>query len=142
MTTLKTASLALLIALPLGLAACSTPSAVPLPDPTASGAPITDPVPAPTIATPESLAGTTVEVPINSQLVLDIGDLDVESFTAEIADPTVAEFIQGSSVKGDQMFRPGVKPLKVGTTTVTLTNKDTTIAPVTFTLTVTPKASN
>lgn len=141
MNKLTTASLALLIALPLGLAACSTPttpSTVPLPDPSATGAPIVDPVIAPVIKTPEELAGTTVEVPLNGQLVLDIGDLDVDSYTAEIADPTIVEFIQGRSVDGDPMFRPGLKPLAEGTTTVTLTNTDTTIAPVTFTITVTP----
>lgn len=144
MNKLTTASVALLIALPLGLAACSTPttsstpSAVPLSDSSDPGASIVDPVIGPVIKTPEELAGTTVEVPLNGQLVLDIGDLDVDSYTAEIADPAIVQFIQGRTVDGDPMFRPGLKPLAEGTTTVTLTNTDTTIAPVTFTMTVTP----
>lgn len=146
MNKLTTASVALIIALPLGLAACSTPttpsapSAAPLPDPSATGAPIVDPVAAPLITTPEALAGTTVEIAINGQLVLDVGDLDVESYSAQIADPTVAEFIPGKRIKGDPMFLPGVRPLRVGTTTVTLTNTDATIPPVTFTITVTARA--
>lgn len=53
---------------------------------------------------------------------INTGDLAVDSYTAEIADPSILEFVQGMKEDGGATFNPGLKPLKVGTTEVTMTN--------------------
>ena len=59
-----------------------------------------------------------------------------EGYTAEIADPSILEFVQGKE-DGGATFNPGLKPLKVGTTEVTMTNAQGGIQPLTFTVKVT-----
>ncbi|MEO8094798.1 MAG: hypothetical protein ABI632_07690 [Pseudolysinimonas sp.] len=95
------------------------------------------PVVAPIIVNTGDIQDATVSVPLNSMLVLKTGDLAVDSYTATIADPSIAEFVQGR-VDGSATFNPGLKPLKVGTTSVTLTNKNGGIQQVVFELKVTP----
>ena len=70
--------------------------------------------------------------------VLDIntGDLAVDSYSAEIEDPSVAEFVEGRD-DGGATFNPGVTALAVGTTKVTLSNEDGGIEDVVFTVDVT-----
>ncbi len=105
-----------------GLAGCAT----------ASG-----PVVAPIVVNSGDIQGSVVEVPLNSTLVINTGDLAVDSYTAEIADPSIAEFVQGKD-DGSASFNPGLTPKKVGETEVTLSNKDGGIQNVDFTLKVTP----
>jgi len=104
----------------LGLAACA---------PTPAVAPVT--------VSANDLQGETVEVPLNSLLNINTGDLAVDSYTAEIADASVAEFVQGRE-DGSATFNPGLKPLKVGETKVTLTNAQGGIQPLEFTIKVVP----
>ena len=108
-------------ALVLALAGCS--GAVP-------------PVVAPVVVNVGDIEGTTVEVPLGSTLVLNTGDLGVESYTAEVADPSVAEFVQGVE-DAHTSYYPGFTPKKVGETEVTLSNENGGIQNVEFTLEVT-----
>ena len=62
--------LALGAAVLLALAACTSAPA---------------PVVAPVVVSADDLQGSTVEVPLNSMLVINTGDLDVDSYTAEVA---------------------------------------------------------
>jgi hypothetical protein len=105
----------------LGVAGCAAPG----------------PVVPPVVVNAGDLQGSTVEVPLNSTLVIDTGDLDVDSYTADIANPDIAEFIQGKK-DGSATFNPGLKPKKVGETEVTLSNENGGIQNLEFTLTVTP----
>jgi hypothetical protein len=106
----------------MGLAAC------------ASG-----PVVAPVVVNVGDIQDSTVTVPINSTLVLNAGSLPVDSYTAKIVDASIATFVQGR-VDGSASFNPGLAPLKVGQTSVTLTNKDGGIQQVVFVLKVIPAA--
>src|ERR1700712_3843525 len=90
------------------------------------------PVVAPIVVNTGDIQGTTVTVPLNSTVDLNTGSLAVDSYTATIADPTIPSFVQGKT--DGAKFNPGLKPLKVGTTQVTLANKDGGIQDVVFTL--------
>ena len=95
------------------------------------------PVVTPVVVNSGDIQGSVVEVPLNSTLVINTGDLAVDSYTAEIADPSIAEFVQGRE-DGSASFNPGLKPKKVGETEVTMTNEQGGIQPLEFTLKVTP----
>ena len=95
------------------------------------------PVVAPIVVNAGDIQGSVVEVPINSTLVINTGDLPVDSYTATIADESVATFVQGKD-DGSASFNPGLTPKKVGDTEVTLANKDGGIEDVEFTLKVVP----
>ena len=97
----------------------------------------TTPVVTPVVVNSGDIQGSVVEVPLNSTLVINTGDLDVDSYTAEIADPSIAEFVQGKE-DASASFYPGLTPKKVGETEVTLSNKDGGIQDLEFTLKVTP----
>ncbi|MGX5696168.1 hypothetical protein ACWKWP_08230 [Agromyces soli] len=88
----------------------------------------------PVIVEIEDLDGTTVEVPLDSEvdLVVAEGD-DVTVWVAEIADPTIVEFVPGKD-DGSAQFNPGLQPLEVGQTEVVLS--DGTSKTVTFTVDV------
>ncbi|WP_431031168.1 hypothetical protein [Plantibacter sp. RU18] len=77
--------------------------------------------------------GRTVSVGLGN--VVDLVAVDPKAWTAKITDPSIAEFVAGGT-RGGATFNPGVQPLAVGTTEVTLTNDsdDTTVV---FTLEVT-----
>ena len=94
------------------------------------------PVVAPVVVDVGDLQGATVEVPINSMLVINTGSLDVDSYTAEVADSSIAEWVQGRE-DASASFNPGFTPKKVGDTEVTLTNSNGGIQNVEFTLEVT-----
>jgi hypothetical protein len=83
------------------------------------------------------LQGATIEVPLDSSLVIQTGNLSLDSYTATVADPSIADFTKGTNA-GDVGYYPGMKPKKVGETEVTLTNEDGGIQDVDFTLKVTP----
>ncbi len=107
------------VSLALGLAACA---------PT--------PVVAPVTVNVGDLQGATVDVALNQVININTGDLAVDSYTAEIADSSVVEFVQGRE-DGGATFNPGLKPLKIGETTVTMTNEQGGIQPLEFTVNVT-----
>lgn len=94
------------------------------------------PVVAPITVSVGDLDTQTVEVPVNSMLNINTGDLAVDSYTAKIADTSIASFVQGRT-DGGATFNPGLKPLKVGETKVTLSNKDGGIQQVVFVIKVT-----
>ena len=96
----------------------------------------TQPVVAPVTVSVGDLQGATVDVALNQVININTGDLAVDSYTAEIADPSILEFVQGKE-DGGATFNPGLKPLKVGTTEVTMTNAQGGIQPLTFTVKVT-----
>lgn len=102
-----------------------------------AGCSASGPVVAPITVTANDLQGQTVEVPLNSTLVINTGDLAVDSYTAKVADESVATFVQGRS-DGSAEFNPGFTPKKVGETEVTMTNEDGGIQPLEFTIKVTP----
>lgn len=94
------------------------------------------PVVAPVTVDVGDLQGKTIEVPIDSLLNIKTGDLAVDSYSAKIADESIASFVQGRT-DGSATFNPGLKPLKVGETDVTLSNANGGIQNVEFTLKVT-----
>lgn len=107
------------ITLALGLSAC------------ASG-----PVIAPVTVEVGDLQGTTVELITGQVLNINTGSLEVDSYTASVADPSIAEFSQGYT-DGSATFNPGFEAKKVGQTEVTLTNEQGGIQSVEFTINVT-----
>ncbi len=89
----------------------------------------------PVIVEVEDLEGTTVEVPLGNTVDLVVSDAsDVTAWVAEVADPTVVEFVPGKD-DGSAQFNPGLEPLAVGETEVVLS--DGTSTTVTFTVVVT-----
>lgn len=103
----------------LGLAACAPPT----------------PVIAPVTMDANDLQGATVELVVNQLLNINTGDLAVDSYTAEIADGAVLEFVQGRE-DGSATFNPGFTALKAGETEVTMTNDQGGIQPLEFTVKV------
>jgi len=101
----------------------------------------TGPVVAPIVVNAGDIQGSTVEVPLNSTLVINTGDLDVDSYTAEIADESIATFVQGKD-DGSASFNPGFTPKAVGETDVTMTNAQGGIQPLEFTIKVVPVAAD
>jgi hypothetical protein len=94
------------------------------------------PVVAPVTVKIADIDGTTVRVALNQVVNLDTGSLAVDSYSGTVADPSIATFTRGAKT-GEATFNPGLTPHKVGTTEVTLSNKDGGIQDVEFTLTVT-----
>ncbi|MCU1412884.1 MAG: hypothetical protein JWN80_224 [Microbacteriaceae bacterium] len=113
-------ALALVIAVPVALVGCSSQT----------------PVVAPVTKSANDLQGTTVKVPLGSMLNINTGSLATSSYSGKVDDPSIAEFVKGGKKDGAD-FNPGVKPLKVGETTVTLKNAQGGIQNVVFTIDVT-----
>ena len=103
----------------LGLAACAPPT----------------PVITPVTMDANDLQGATVELVVDQVLNINTGDLAVDSYTADIADGTVLEFVQGRE-DGSATFNPGFTALKAGETDVTMTNAQGGIQPLEFTVKV------
>ncbi|MDF2444671.1 MAG: hypothetical protein JWR01_2874 [Subtercola sp.] len=91
---------------------------------------------APVIADLASIDGSTVTVPLNNVVVLESGDVKVTVWTGSVSDPKVAEFVAGKD-DGSATFNPGIQPLAVGGTSVSVTDSDTGEV-LTFDLEVTP----
>ncbi|MET0974580.1 MAG: hypothetical protein ABWX82_02795 [Leifsonia sp.] len=89
------------------------------------------PVIAPVTMAADDLQGETVELVVGQVLNITTGDLDVTSYSGEVADGKVAEFVKGRD-DGSATFNPGVKALAVGTTAVLLSNEDGGIQDVKF----------
>lgn len=126
----RVAGLALTAGIALTASACATPAA----DTETSE---TSQVIAPIIVDAADLNGQTFEVGIDNVMV--INTVDVTGWTAEFSDPSIAEFVPGT-IEGDSadplVENPGIAPLAIGETTVTMTSTDGVTA--TFTLIVTP----
>ncbi|WP_313540060.1 hypothetical protein [Leifsonia aquatica] len=105
----------------VGIAGCTSPT------------PVVDPV----VVDLDDLPGATIEVPLNSTLFVITEWSEVDSYTAVIADPTIAEFVPSTDT-GDAAYSPSITPKQVGETTVTLSRKDSEHQDVGFTLDVTP----
>ena len=118
MKTLRVSLVALAATALLALAACA---------PT--------PVIAPVTMSANDLQGATVELVVGQVLNIDTGDLAVDSYTAEVSDSAVAEFVQGRE-DGSATFNPGFTAKAAGSTDVTLTNEQGGIQPLEFTITV------
>lgn len=110
------------LALTVGLSACS---------------PQATPVIAPVTEDAGDLQGTTVDLIVGQVLNINTGDLAVDSYSGDVEDPAVAEFVAGRT-DGSATFNPGVKALAEGTTTVVLSNADGGIQDVTFVVQVSP----
>lgn len=93
------------------------------------------PVIAPVTENANDLQGATVELVVGQVLNINTGDLAVDSYTAEVADPSILEFVQGRE-DGSATFNPGFTALKVGETDVTMTNEQGGIQPLEFTVKV------
>lgn len=105
-----------------------------------AGCAASGPVVAPIVVNAGDIQGSIVEVPLNSMLVINTGDLAVDSYTAEVADPSIAEFVQGRD-DASASFNPGFTPKAVGETKVTMSNAQGGIQPLEFTLKVTTVAA-
>ncbi|MBX9470399.1 hypothetical protein [Microcella sp.] len=97
---------------------------------------IIDPVPAPITVELSELDGQAVEVPLDSVLNINVGEFEVTSVIATIDDPGIAVFVPGGD-DGSAQFNPGVRPVSVGQTSVTLTHEQGEFDPVEFVLNVT-----
>jgi hypothetical protein len=113
--------LVLAAALAAGLSACSTASQHPVVEPVTRSA--------------GSLQGATVKLPLDAILNISTGSLSPTSYSADIAQPTIAQFTKGTK-SGTLETNPGIRPLKVGETKVTLKNANGGIQWVTFTVDV------
>ena len=109
------------IVLALGLGACAPSS--------------NTPVIAPVTVDVGDLDGGTVELVVGQVLNINTGDLATDSYSGEVADTSVAEFVKGYEKDG-ATFNPGVKALAEGSTEVVLSNSDGGIEDVTFTVDV------
>jgi hypothetical protein len=98
------------------------------------------PVVTPVVVNAGDIQGSVVTVPLNSTLVINTGDLPVDSYTATIADESIASFVQGKD-DGSASFNPGFSPKKVGETEITMKNAQGGIQALVFTLKVVPVAA-
>ncbi|MBB2976805.1 hypothetical protein FHX49_002391 [Microbacterium endophyticum] len=85
------------------------------------------------------LQGETVDLVVGQVLNINTGDLAVDSYTGEVADEKVAEFVAGY-VQDGTTFNPGISALATGESSVTLTNSDGGIQPLEFTVVVSPRS--
>lgn len=115
------------------LAACSGGSST-----SESEEPIGGDIIAPVTMEANDLQGAEVDLVVGQVLNINTGDLAVDSYTGEVADPAVAEFTPGGSSGGAE-FNPGVTALAPGSTEVTMTNAQGGIQPLEFTVVVSEK---
>ena len=127
---LTAGAIALVGAATLGLAACSTASSDTSSDTSSEASQVIAPI----IVDTADLNGTTVDLPLNNVMDIVVPADTEADWTASVADPSILEFVAGGS-DGSATFNPGIKPLKAGSTEVTLTNSVTGDT-VTFTVNV------
>ncbi|SDH30589.1 hypothetical protein [Microbacterium pygmaeum] len=96
------------------------------------------PVIAPVTMDANDLQGATVDLVVGQVLNINTGDLAVDSYTGEVEDGSVAEFVAGRE-EGGTTYNPGVTALAEGSTTVVMTNSDGGIQPLEFTVEVSAK---
>ena len=102
-------------------------------------APIGGDVVAPVTMGVNELQGASVELVVGQVLNIDTESLSVDSYSGEVADRSVAEFSAGHAADG-AVYNPGVTALATGKTTVTMTNEQGGIQPLTFTVVVAPRS--
>ncbi|MGB4778816.1 hypothetical protein [Microbacterium sp.] len=83
----------------------------------------------------DELQGAEVDLVVGQVLNITTGDLAVDSYTAQVADASIAEFIPGAS-NGGATENPGIRALAEGETKIVLANTDGGIQDVTFTVDV------
>lgn len=91
---------------------------------------------APVVLDADSLQGATIDLSVGQVLDINTGDLAVDSYSGDVEDTSVAEFVKGRD-DGSATFNPGITAVAVGTTKVTLSNDDGGIEDVIFTVDVT-----
>ena len=101
-----------------------------------SSEPIGGDVVAPVTMTVNELQGERVDLVVGQVLNITTDSLAVDSYSGEVSDSTVAEFVPGR-VDDSAEFNPGVTALAEGTSEVTMTNEQGGIQPLTFTVVVT-----
>lgn len=106
----------------VGLAACSK-SKEREADSSTPGSGSTQALP-PVIVATDGLEGTTVQVPLTNTIVINAEN--PTNWSGTVSDTTVASFVAGRN-DGSATFNPAIKPLKPGTTNVTITDGTTTI---------------
>jgi hypothetical protein len=82
------------------------------------------------------LQGANVDLKVGQVLNINTESLAVDSYEAEVSDPSIAEFVQGRE-DGDATYNPGFTAKAQGSTDVTMTNEQGGIQPLEFTITVT-----
>src|SRR5687768_14557858 len=107
MKSLRVFAAAIVVSAVVGLSAC---------------APATEPVIAPVTVSAGDLQGKTVTLVLNQTLNVTTGDLAVDSYTAEVSDPSVLAFTPGR-IDEDAEFNPGFTGVRVGESDVTMTNE-------------------
>jgi hypothetical protein len=115
-----------------GLSACSSSSS------DTPSTPIGGDVITPVSMSANDLQGASVDLIVGQVLNINTGDLATDSYTGEVADRKVAEFVPGQT-GGSAELNPGVQALAVGTSTVTMTNEQGGIQPLEFTVVVSEK---
>jgi len=116
--TLRMLAVALVAAATLALAACAPGNVI-----------------APVTMSANDLQGETVDLKVGQVLNINTGDLAVDSYEAEVSEPSVAEFVQGRE-DGDAIYNPGFTAKAEGTADVTMTNEQGGIQPLEFTIVV------
>lgn len=97
--------------------------------------PIGGDVIAPVTMTVNELQGESVDLVVGQVLNITTDSLAVDSYSGEVADPKVAEFVPGR-IDDSAEFNPGVTALAEGSSEVTMTNEQGGIQPLTFTVVV------
>lgn len=128
-TTLATLGAVALLALTLAGCGASKP---------ADTEPIGKNTIAPVSMSVHELQGATVELVTGQVLNINTSSLAVDSYTAEVAHPDIAEFTPGR-IADTAEFNPGVTALAPGSTEVTMFNEQGGIQPLTFTVEVTAR---
>ncbi len=86
---------------------------------------------APIVRDVGDLQGETIDLRVGQVLDINTGDLAVDSYSGEVATPSIAEFTPGRE-DGSAVFNPGITGKEPGTTKVVLSNSDGGIQDVTF----------
>lgn len=129
----KWIALAAAAALALGLSACGGGGGGSVADD-----PIGGDIIAPVTLEANDLQGAEVDLLVGQTLNINTGDLAVDSYSGEVADPKVAEFVAGR-IESSAEFNPGVTALAQGSTEVTMVNDQGGIQPLQFTVVVTER---
>lgn len=114
------------VAIALTLSACNSGAA---------DKPIGGDIIAPVTENIGDLQGASVELKVGQVLNINTGDIPVDGYEGEAADPAIAEFTPGRT-DGSAEFNPGFTAKAPGTTEATMTATQGGIQAVTFTITV------
>lgn len=89
----------------------------------------------PVIIGVNQLQDAEVDLLVQQTLVVDTESLDVDSYSAQVSDPSVAEFTPGYS-DGSAIFNPGFTGLSPGSVDVLMVNEQGGIQPLEFSIKV------